>query len=36
MNILNDFYCPAVLTEDHVFSKSGIYHHMNPDNTHKV
>jgi dynein heavy chain len=36
MNILNDFYCPTVLAEEHVFSESGIYHQMNPDNTHKV
>ena len=36
MNILNDFYCPTVLAEEHAFSESGIYHQMNPDNTHKV
>ena len=36
MNILNDFYRPTVLSEDHVFSESGIYHQMNPDSPHKV
>ena len=36
MNILNDFYCPAVLSDDHVFSESGIYHQMIAESTHKV
>ena len=36
MNILNDFYRPAVLSDDHVFSESGIYHQMNVESTHKV
>ena len=36
MNILNDFYCPAVLSDEHVFSESGIYHQMTADTTHKV
>ena len=36
MNILNDFYCPAVLSDDHKFSESGIYHQMSTESTHKV
>ena len=36
MNILNDFYDPAVLSEDHRFSESGIYRQLTPDSSHKV
>ncbi|XP_056267415.1 dynein axonemal heavy chain 1 [Pseudoliparis swirei] len=25
LNVLDDFYCPAVLQEDHVYSSSGVY-----------
>lgn len=28
MNILNDFYSPAVLSDEHKFSESGIYHQL--------
>ena len=36
MNILNDFYRPEVLSDDHIFSESGIYHQMSTDTSHKV
>ncbi|XP_004676628.1 PREDICTED: dynein heavy chain 1, axonemal [Condylura cristata] len=30
MNILEDFYCPAVLFPEHSYSASGIYHQIQP------
>lgn len=30
MNILEDFYNPAVLSPEHRYSKSGIYHQIPP------
>lgn len=36
MNILNDFYNPVVLSGDHQFSESGIYHQLSDDSDHKV
>ena len=37
MNILEDFYCPAVLQSMYKFSESGIYHQLVPDESdHKV
>lgn len=30
MNILEDFYKPAVLSPDHSYSDSGIYHQIQP------
>ena len=31
LNILIDFYHDKVLTEEHKFDKSGIYHQMDPE-----
>ena len=31
MNILTDFYHKKVLTEEHKFDQSGIYHQMSPE-----
>jgi dynein heavy chain len=31
MNILNDYYCPEVLKDSHMFSPSGIYHQLSDD-----
>ena len=36
MNILNDFYRPEVLSDNHIFSESGIYHQMSAETSHKV
>lgn len=36
MNILNDFYCPASLSTEYVFSESDVYHQFPPDTDHKV
>ena len=36
MNILNDFYCPAVLSAEYKFSESGIYHQLPGESQHKV
>lgn len=30
MNILEDFYSPAVLSPEHSYSTSGIYHQIQP------
>lgn len=30
MNILEDFYNPAVLSSEHSYSESGIYHQIPP------
>ncbi|XP_008570797.1 PREDICTED: dynein heavy chain 1, axonemal [Galeopterus variegatus] len=30
MNILEDFYSPAVLSPDHIYSASGVYHQIQP------
>lgn len=31
MNILNDFYCPEVLVDDHKYSASGIYYQLSSE-----
>ena len=31
MNVLNDFYCTEVLSDEHKFSESGIYHQLGAD-----
>ena len=36
MNILNDFYSPAVLSDEHKFSESGIYHQLPLTSDHEV
>ena len=36
MNILNDFYSPAVLSDEHKFSESGIYHQLPLTADHEV
>ena len=36
MNILNDFYSPAVLSDEHKFSDSGIYHQLPLTSDHEV
>ena len=37
MNILNDFYHPKVVNDEHVFSESGIYHQLpTQSTTHEV
>ena len=36
MNILNDFYCPEVLSSEYKFSESGIYHQLTPESNHNV
>ena len=36
MNILNDFYNPVVLSDDHQFSESGIYHQLADGSDHEV
>ncbi|XP_048258404.1 dynein axonemal heavy chain 1-like isoform X3 [Haliotis rufescens] len=34
MNILNDFYNPEILDEDHVYSPSGVYRQISPSQDH--
>ena len=36
MNILNDFYSPDVLSSEHKFSESGIYHQLPLTSDHEV
>ena len=36
MNILNDYYCPAVLNSDHKFSESGVHHQLEEESPHEV
>ena len=36
MNILNDYYSPAVLSDEHKFSESGIYHQLPLTSDHEV
>ena len=36
MNILNDYYSPDVLSDEHKFSESGIYHQLPLTADHEV
>lgn len=36
LNVLDDFYCPAVLQEDHVYSSSGVYRQIDTNLDLKV
>ena len=36
MNILNDYYSPDVLSDEHKFSESGIYHQLPVTADHEV
>lgn len=35
-SVLEDFYCPAVLVEDHVYSSSGVYRQIDTSQEIKV
>lgn len=36
MSVLGEFYCPAILSEEHVYSEAGIYRQISPALDHHV